>query len=93
MLTAYVASIFCNVAILPGWADTFNFAVNPTDTSIVNYKSNSCVVHVISYLAVNCIIEGYLILRVYLIFDKPYLHAPTFVDTIFIIFSKNIIFQ
>jgi hypothetical protein len=35
MLIAYVASIFCNVAILPGWAETFDVAVNPTETSIV----------------------------------------------------------
>ena len=35
MLTAYVASTFCNVAILPGCAVTFNVAVNPTQTSIV----------------------------------------------------------
>ena len=33
MLIAYVASIFCNVAILPGCAVTFNVVVNPTEIS------------------------------------------------------------
>ena len=43
MLTAYVAIIFCNVAILPGWADTFNFAVNPTETSIVVINNTAAI--------------------------------------------------
>ena len=43
MLTAYVASIFCNVAILPGWADTFNFTVNPTETSIVVINNTAAI--------------------------------------------------
>ena len=28
---------------LPGWADTFNFAVNPTDTSIVVINNTAAI--------------------------------------------------
>ena len=35
MLIAYVESIFCNMAILPGSAETFDVAENPTETCIV----------------------------------------------------------
>jgi hypothetical protein len=52
MLTAYVAGMFCNVAILPGCAVTLTVAVKPTESSIVEINATTAK-GIICFLCVN----------------------------------------
>ena len=52
MLTAYVAGMFCNVAILPGCAVTLTVAANPTERSIVEINA-TIAIGIICFLCVS----------------------------------------